>query len=410
MKTLLCLALSGAAAVASAQKTEADAAAQTALVRAVASLPVLAGATENFTGTVRITSQFQAQSPARSSGAVVSFDARARTAWHSHPLGQTLIVMTGLGIVQQQGHEPQVIQPGDVVNIPANVLHWHGAGPESAMSHVAIAEKESGSSVSWKDKVSEAQYQAALLSAGLGSAQQPLGMPDYAARSVEQPQAAVGAASASDILSAKQRSIPLIASFVATSDKTKLNIALNEGLDAGMTISEAREILVQLYAYAGFPKSLNALSELLSVVSEREQRGIKDAVGRSPTRASPIGDELIAAGRANQTRISGGLVEGPVFDFAPIINQFLQAHLFGDIFERDNLDWQSRELATVGALAATPGVEAQLRSHMLASMRVGLSVAQLRQLTHVLAESGNADAATRARDALTRALATASNG
>ena len=110
----------------------------------------------------------------------------------------------------------------------------------------------------------------------------------------------------------------------------------------------------------------------------------------NPSRAIPTGEALLAAGTANQTRISGGPVKGPVFDFAPVINQFLQAHLFGDIFERDNLDWQSRELATVGALAATPGVESQLRSHMRASMRVGLSAAQLRQVTEVLAERGDA--------------------
>jgi alkylhydroperoxidase/carboxymuconolactone decarboxylase family protein YurZ len=89
-----------------------------------------------------------------------------------------------------------------------------------------------------------------------------------------------------------------------------------------------------------------------------------------------------------------------VFDFAPIINQYLQAHLFGDIFERDNLDWQSRELATVGALAATPGVEAQLRSHMAASMRVGLSAAQLREVVELLNEQGDTEAASRARTAL----------
>ena len=83
----------------------------------------------------------------------------------------------------------------------------------------------------------------------------------------------------------------------------------------------------------------------------------------------------LAVGTANQTKISGAPVKGPLFDFAPVINQYLQAHLFGDIFERDNLDWQSRELATVGALAATPGVESQLRSHMAASMRVGLTAA-----------------------------------
>ena len=209
----------------------------------------------------------------------------------------------------------------------------------------------------------------------------------------------------SDTLSAKQQAIPLIASFMAASDMPRLNTALNEGLDASLTVSEAKEVLVQLYAYAGFPKSLNALGELLKVVEARKQRGIQDALGREPSRAIPTGDALLVAGTANQTAISGGPVKNAVTDFAPVINQFLQAHLFGDIFERDNLDWPSRELATVGALAAMPGVEAQLRSHMRASLRVGLTAAQLRQLTQVLAERGDAQAAQRASDALKQALA-----
>jgi len=214
----------------------------------------------------------------------------------------------------------------------------------------------------------------------------------------------------SEMLSARQQAIPLIASCMAASDMLRLNAALNQGLDAGLTVSEAREVLVQLYAYVGFPKSLNALGELLKVVEARRQRGIQDAPGREPSRAIPTGDALIAVGTANQTKISGAPVKNAVTDFAPVINQYLQAHLFGDIFERDNLDWQSRELATVGALAATPGVEAQLRSHMRASLRVGLTAAQLRQLVQVLAERGDADAARRANDALTQALAAASGG
>ncbi|MBA5978992.1 carboxymuconolactone decarboxylase family protein [Pseudomonas sp. MD195_PC81_125] len=206
-------------------------------------------------------------------------------------------------------------------------------------------------------------------------------------------------------LSSQQQAIPLIAAFMATSDMPHLNAALNQGLDAGLTISETREVLVQLYAYVGFPRSLNALNELMTVVQARKQRGIDDAPGREPGRAIPTGDELLAAGTANQTRISGGPVKGPVFEFAPVINRFLQTHLFGDIFERDNLDWQSRELATVGALAATPGVESQLRSHMAASLRVGLSAAQLRQVTELLKKHGDAQTAERADTALTQALA-----
>lgn len=235
-------------------------------------------------------------------------------------------------------------------------------------------------------------------------------LPGCAAQSAAEPPATKQAPSESESLSVKQQTIPLIAVFMATSDMPKLHAVLDQALDARMTISEAKEILVQLYAYLGFPKSLNALGELLKVVEARKLRGIRDDPGREPRQAALTGDQLIAAGIANQTKISGGPVKNAVTDFAPVINQFLQAHLFGDIFERDNLDWQSRELATVGALAATPGVEAQLRSHMRASMRVGLSAAQLRQLSQVLTERGDAQAGQRASDALTQALAAAAGG
>ncbi len=224
-------------------------------------------------------------------------------------------------------------------------------------------------------------------------------MPCHAEQNATQPQAS------SETLSAKQQTIPLIATFMATSDMPKLNAALNQGLDAGLSVNEAKEILVQLYAYVGFPKALNALGELLKVTEARKQRGIQDSPGREPSRPIPTGGALVAVGTANQTKISGAPVQGPVFDFAPVINQYLQAHLFGDIFERDNLDWQSRELATVGALATTPGAEAQLRSHMAASMRVGLTAAQLDQLTQVLVVRGDVQAAKRASEALTQALA-----
>jgi 4-carboxymuconolactone decarboxylase len=256
-------------------------------------------------------------------------------------------------------------------------------------------------------KNTENDRKISVLSAALALSLGLMLSPSHAMQATEAPRTEAAHA-ASNVLSAKQQTIPLIAVFMATSDMPKLNSALNHGLDAGMTISEAKEILVQLYAYAGFPKSLNALGELLKVVDSRKQRGIQDAPGRAPGGAIPVGDELLAAGTANQTKISGGPVKNAVTDFAPVINQYLRAHLFGDIFERDNLDWQSRELATVGALAAMPGVEAQLRSHMAASMRVGVTVSQLRQLVQVLAERGDKASAERANVALAQALAAAS--
>jgi alkylhydroperoxidase/carboxymuconolactone decarboxylase family protein YurZ len=205
-------------------------------------------------------------------------------------------------------------------------------------------------------------------------------------------------------LSRKQQSIAPIAAAMAVGDMSRLNVALNRGLDAGLTVSDAKEILVQLYAYTGFPRSLNALGELMKVVEARKQRGIVDPAGREPS-PIPTGSEMLALGTANQTKLIGAPVRGPLFDFAPAIDDFLKRHLFGDIFARDNFDWQSRELATVGALAAMPGVESQLLSHIAVSMNVGLTAPQLRQLADGLADAGQAEAAQRTQAALEKHLA-----
>jgi alkylhydroperoxidase/carboxymuconolactone decarboxylase family protein YurZ len=144
----------------------------------------------------------------------------------------------------------------------------------------------------------------------------------------------------------------------------------------------------------------------MKVLEARRQRGIQDAPGRAPSRPIPVGEALLAAGTANQTKLVGQPVQGPLFDFAPAIDEYLKTHLFGDIFERDNLDWQSRELATVGMLSALPGAESQLQSHMRISMNVGLTGSQLEQLVQVLADRVGTDNATRARMALRKTLAT----
>jgi 4-carboxymuconolactone decarboxylase len=232
----------------------------------------------------------------------------------------------------------------------------------------------------------------------------------HANQDTQQPQGMTSSPPASETLSARQQAIVPIAAFAAAGDISSLGNALNHGLDAGLTVSDAREVLVQVYAYAGFPRSLNALAELVKVLDARKQRGIQDAPGRAPSRAIPKGEALLAAGTANQTRLSGGPVRGPVFEFAPAIDEYLKTHLFGDIFERDNFDWQSRELATVGMLSALSGAEAQLQSHMRISMNVGLTAGQLRHLTQVLADRVGPDNARRAREALERQLAPKSGG
>jgi quercetin dioxygenase-like cupin family protein len=125
------------------------------------SQPSQPGPAEWFTGTVRIDPLFTAPAPARAAGATVTFEPGARTAWHTHPLGQTLIVLSGLGLVQREGGEIEEVRPGDVVWFPPGVKHWHGASPRTAMTHIAIQEALDGKAVEWLEHVTDDQYRGA---------------------------------------------------------------------------------------------------------------------------------------------------------------------------------------------------------------------------------------------------------
>jgi quercetin dioxygenase-like cupin family protein len=124
------------------------------------SQPAGKGPSDWFTGTVRIDPLFGAHPPARAAGNAVTFEAGARTAWHTHPLGQVLIVTIGSGLVQRDGGPVEEIRPGDVVWFTPGEKHWHGASPTSAMTHIAIQEALDGKAVDWMEKVSDEQYQA----------------------------------------------------------------------------------------------------------------------------------------------------------------------------------------------------------------------------------------------------------
>jgi quercetin dioxygenase-like cupin family protein len=129
-------------------------------IKHIGSLPSGKGPADWFTGTVRIDQPFQATDPARAGGATVTFEPGARTAWHTHPLGQTLIVTAGCGWAQRAGGPIEEIHPGDVVWFAPAEKHWHGATPTTAMTHIAIAEKLDGKAVDWLEQVSDDQYGA----------------------------------------------------------------------------------------------------------------------------------------------------------------------------------------------------------------------------------------------------------
>lgn len=213
-------------------------------------------------------------------------------------------------------------------------------------------------------------------------------------------------AASSDTLAPRQRAIVAIAAHTANGDLTALERNLVEGLQAGLTVNEIKEVLIQLYAYTGFPRSLNAIHTFMRVMDERTKAGINDPDGKEP---SPIPvnlnkDEYGAKVRAKL----GGRTEIPPPSgyqlFAPGIDTFLKEHLFCDIFIRDNLDAQSRELATIGALGSMTGTAGQMNFHFNAAMNTGSTAEQMRDFVKVIEMEVGADYAKTAQGVLNKVL------
>ncbi len=183
-------------------------------------------------------------------------------------------------------------------------------------------------------------------------------------------------------LNTEQQAIAEAAAYTALGDQTGLKQALKNGLDNGVSVNAFKEILVQAYAYCGFPRSLNALSTLMQIV---EERGNKDELGSEPS-AKPEGDALIY-GAENQTKLVGTEVKGKLFEFAPAIDEYLKAHLFGDIFARNNVDWKTRELATIAMLAVRDGVESQLNAHIEIGKHNGLTDDEVAEILDIATEA-----------------------
>ncbi len=184
-----------------------------------------------------------------------------------------------------------------------------------------------------------------------------------------------------ETLNDKQKVIVIVAAHTAKGNKEELRNALIKGLDIGITVNEFKEILIQSYAYCGFPRSLNALNTLMQVVEERNN---EDELGKEPDK-KPEGNNL-DYGTENQTKLVGKKVEGKVYDFVPTIDEYLKAHLFGDIFSRNNIDWRTRELATVAMLTVIDNVENQLNSHINVAKYNGLTDNQVKEILTIANE------------------------
>ncbi len=322
------------------------------------------GPEKYFTGKVTVQMLFPKTATTPFSGAYVTFQPVARTAWHLHPAGQHMIVTNGTALTGTRDGKVIAFHKGETVWCPADIDHWHGATPDAAMTHLVITGSKGDQNVIWKEKVTDEVYLTAVNTALKGKI------------------TTMNTEKTNPELSLKEQALIPISAFTASGDLNDLKTAVNAGLDAGLTINEVKEVMVHLYAYTGFPRSLNALGTLLSVVNERKANGISDTIGKDAT-PLPAGTNPLKLGIEVQTELAGGPVTGPLFDFAPIINEYLQSHLFGDIFGRDVLTRQERELVTVAALSNMEGVEPQLKAHLGIAQNTGVTMAQLEALKTV---------------------------
>lgn len=248
------------------------------------------GPAENFTGTVRVDQQFQASAPGRVMGARVTFEPGSRTAWHSHPLGQTLIVTSGVGRVQRWGDPVDAIRPGDLVWIPAGQKHWHGASQTGSMSHIAIVELLDGKSADWMEKVTDEQYGAPLRpqfaasagavqsSAAAGPSAPPAGRPtraqlitgDFAPKLAQLTDDVLfGDVWARPQLSPRDRSLVTISALIAMNRPDQLRSHLVRARDNGVTEEQVVETITQLAFYAGWPSAITAVTVAKDVFGKK---------------------------------------------------------------------------------------------------------------------------------------------
>lgn len=191
---------------------------------------------------------------------------------------------------------------------------------------------------------------------------------------------------AKDNLTNKEQNIALIASFTAAGELSNLENALNKGLDEGLTINEIKEVLVQMYAYCGFPRSLNGINTFIKVTNVRKERGVNDKLGEEGKVLSADVDKN-AYGENVRSGLAGAPHKAAYAEFAPVIDDYLKEHLFADIFARGVLTNQEREIATIAALSTIKGVEPQLNAHINLGKNTGLSEGQIDEILKLTDEN-----------------------
>jgi 4-carboxymuconolactone decarboxylase len=373
----------------------ASADAQTLVISRGGSRPVRPAPAQNFTGSVQVEMLFEAVDPSQASGGSVTFEPGARTAWHSHPRGQILIITAGTGRVQRWGDPVEEVRAGDVVRIPAGQKHWHGASPHASMTHLAISEHRDGSVVQWMEQVSDEQYNGVPSASG-GRAStpqpqspsapqpQPLNSQPRTGRPsgpLQQKLAPGMAALTDDVLygdvwrrpnlSPRDRSLVTIAALIATGKTTPLAGHLGRALDNGLRPTEASGLLAHVAIYCGWPSAVAALDAYEQVYSARKvDTETLRAVG--PRLPVPWSDTA----RAN-------VANDALATVAPKFVQLTNDVVFDDLWRRSDLSLRDRSLVTIVALGAM-GDDDQLEFYLRRGLETGLTRDQIVEaVTHL---------------------------
>src|SRR5438067_2602995 len=333
------------------------------------------GPSDYFTGAVRIDPLFPVNAPSRASGAYVTCEPSARSPWHTHQLGQTLIVTSGVGRVQRWGGPVEQIRAGDVVWTPPGVKHWHGASPTTAMTHLAIQEQLDGKAVEWMEKVTDEQY-------GQPVNPHPEAHPGTRADDL----AAVAPALAGyrdrvlfgDLwkrpeLSARDRNLVTVAALIARQQTAEMPRYFELAFDNGIRPSELSEVITHLAFYSGWANATAAASVAKDVFARR---------GVRPDQLPTASGELLPLDKAAEAQ-RAAYVQQEFGTVAPGVVQYTSDVLFRDLWLRPGLLPRDRSLVTVSALIAT-GQVAQITYHLNRAMDNGLTKAQASEvLTHL---------------------------
>jgi len=284
----------------------------------------------------------------------VTFPPKSRSNWHHHSAGQTLLVLDGIGYYQQEGEAVQILRKGDKVQCPPNIEHWHGAANDSWFVQLALTKEHPDGRVIWGEPVTDEQYLAGLAAEGK---------------------------------SLRYYHLARVAALATSGNLAQLEIAFTAALDAGLTVAELREAMVHLYAYAGFPRSIQGLKSLMVVMEQRNLGTFGRLSGTADAGAvegnEDQGKDRYARGLATLEQLTGRSWSEPsdYGKFAPRIDVFLKEHLFADVFADTTLSYTDREVVTIAVLAKLgEGVEPMLAGHSNIARHQGVSEADLRMI------------------------------